>query len=138
MTIAFTPLTEDGIEKHSASIGRRCGECSLCCFTLGIEAIDKPKGTWCQHCKPSTGGGCKIYKERPEPCRRYACAWLINPLWKDHWYPKRCKMIADFFVPDDGTTPVMRIHVHPDCPERWREEPYYADLRWWAERGLNN
>jgi MinD superfamily P-loop ATPase len=39
--------------------GRSCGSCSMCCYMMGVEALDKPKYRWCQHCK--TGKGCSIY-----------------------------------------------------------------------------
>ena len=58
--------------------GRSCGECSLCCKLLRIEAFNKPVGTWCSHCAPGRGG-CTIYETRPTECRDFYCAWLTTP-----------------------------------------------------------
>jgi hypothetical protein len=43
---------------------RSCGDCTLCCKVMAVEALGKPAGSWCSHCKP--GRGCLIYETRPE------------------------------------------------------------------------
>ncbi|MGM4958232.1 hypothetical protein ACT4MK_23450 [Bradyrhizobium barranii] len=45
------------------SAKRACGDCTLCCKVMAIEALAKLAGSWCRHCKP--GQGCAIYAERP-------------------------------------------------------------------------
>ena len=54
---------------------RSCGECSLCCTTHGVPAINKSIGEKCkfQHDQPL---GCSIYANRPLSCRNYKCAQL--------------------------------------------------------------
>src|SRR5215468_4207083 len=80
---ANTAIDDDVIDKAIARIdyarqktGRSCGSCSMCCYMMGVEAIDKPKYRWCQHCKP--GKGCAIYTSRPGVCKAFACMWLIQ------------------------------------------------------------
>lgn len=51
---------------------RSCGPCTVCCRVLEIEALDKPAGLLCRH---NTGSACGIYRERPDVCARWYCAW---------------------------------------------------------------
>lgn len=132
MTQPAGTLTEDNIAKRAAQIGRQCGACSMCCFMLKVEDIDKPKNEWCSHCHP--GKGCSIYPDRPAACRTYTCAWLVNANIPDYWRPLESGMIVDFHMAEDGSA-AMRIHVHPDNPGRWLEEPFYDDIRRWAIHG---
>lgn len=106
--------------------GRSCGGCTLCCKVLGIDALSKPKGQWCGHCR--TGAGCAIYSERPQECRAFDCLYISGPQLGDHWLPSRCKMVV---CVNDA---VGRIEVHVDGgrPGAWRTEPYYAELKGWA------
>lgn len=136
-------LLSKEIEEVSAKIGRSCGDCTLCCTLLAVDALSKPARVPCQHeCKPSppvrtpTGervkiGGCGIYKDRPQACRDFTCAWLVNKSIPDYWYPHLSRMLIDFSVPKVGP-PVMRIHVHPDSAMRWREEPFASDVAKWT------
>jgi hypothetical protein len=32
----------------------------------------------------------------------------------------------------------IAVHVDPGSPDRWREEPYYSQLKAWAEIGADN
>ena len=78
-----------------------------------------------------------IYQTRPQVCRDYNCLWLRNPRVPDDWYPLRAKMVLSLH--EDGTAlPVLRVHIHPRYPERWREEPYRSGLRKLAAWGLDN
>jgi hypothetical protein len=113
--------------------GRSCGPCSMCCYMMGVEALDKPKYRWCQHCKP--GKGCSIYTSRPAVCKTFACMWLIQVHIGDHWYPLKSKMVLDLQFKDDEPHPVLHVIVDPRYPNRWREEPYYSDIKSMALTG---
>lgn len=107
------------------SANRECGTCSLCCKLLGITELKKPAGKWCEHANVP-GGGCKIYADRPHSCGVFACGWLVNPTFGDHWRPQRSKMVIS--INADGDVPVMQIYVDPSNREGWRKEPYYRDV----------
>jgi hypothetical protein len=113
--------------------GRSCGSCSMCCYMMGVEAVDKPKYRWCQHCK--TGKGCSIYAKRPAVCKSFACMWLIQVHIGDRWYPLKSKMVLDLEFKDDEPHPVLHVIVDPRYPNRWREEPYYSDIKSMALTG---
>ena len=113
--------------------GRVCGDCSLCCFLPDIQEADKSKTGWCRHCRPGRGG-CSIYETRPNQCREYACTWLSSPDMPDYWRPTASRMVVDFNERDEGN--VMRIWVHPNYPNRWREEPFWSDIGRQARVGL--
>jgi Fe-S-cluster containining protein len=45
----------------------------MCCLLLKIKETDSKPCVYCKHCEPNVG--CKIYKNRPEACRIFECAW---------------------------------------------------------------
>lgn len=98
----------------------------MCCKLMGVAELDKPLGTLCTHC--DEGRGCRIYDERPSSCRGFYCGYLISPMMADHWFPALSKMVI---APEFGGQCVA-IHVDPSCPDAWRQEPYYSDLKRWS------
>lgn len=70
-----------------------CGECTLCCKLLNIKDVDSKPGEYCKHCKP--GIGCKIYNERPEPCRIFECAWKQMIHTGEELRPDRCNILFE-------------------------------------------
>jgi hypothetical protein len=104
---------------------RVCGDCSLCCLLLHVPEVNKPKTGWCQHCRPGQGG-CSIYEKRPPVCRRYACLWLDGTM-PDYWQPDQSKIVLDLELSRERG--ILRVVVHPDYSDRWREEPYYQDIK---------
>ena len=57
---------------------RSCGTCTLCCEILKIRRgpVKKPAYVPCVHCK--IGSGCTIHESRPDVCRDFSCAYLLN------------------------------------------------------------
>lgn len=106
--------------------GRACGDCTMCCKVLGIDALEKPLGKWCAHC--SIGAGCRIYDRRPQECRDYFCAYLTWAEVAEAWRPTKSKIVLDF----DPTGQALRAHVDPGRPDAWKAEPYYSQLKRWA------
>ena len=85
---------------------RVCEDCTLCCKVMAIDELEKPAGTWCQHCK--AGSGCKIYAERPTECQTFNCLWLIDERLGPHWKPNRSKVVLT--TSEDG----LEIGATPD------------------------
>jgi hypothetical protein len=110
---------------RAASLGRKCGSCSLCCKVLDIIEMAKPAGSWCKHCKP--GHGCTIYDNRPLVCRVFACQWLVDKMFGDEWKPTRSKMVLRM-TPQDGHL-FLYVYVDPSYPGAWRKSPYYERLK---------
>ena len=106
---------------------RRCGDCTLCCKVMAVEALGKPGGTWCTHCKP--GRGCLIYDTRPDECRDYSCLWLTDPWFGEHWRPSRSKLVLT--LSEDG----IEIRCDPGFPDAWRKEPFHGDIARLAQAG---
>jgi hypothetical protein len=73
--------------------GRECGRCSLCCKVVRIDEIGKPPGQWCKDCAPGRGC-CKIYENRPEPCRHFLCMWLFTEDLGPDWFPATAKLVV--------------------------------------------
>ena len=62
--------------KASKKGPRSCQPCTACCdgwVRIEIEGRPVYPGNPCLH---STGSGCRIYKGRPEQCRRFECGWI--------------------------------------------------------------
>jgi hypothetical protein len=102
---------------------RSCGTCTLCCKVLGVLALQKPEGTWCQHC--ITGRGCGIYETRPEECRSFGCLWLSDPNFPAALKPERSKVV--FFLADGGAQ--VGAMVDPGQPNAWRAPEIYGLLK---------
>lgn len=105
---------------------RQCAGCTLCCKLPSIGELDKPAGVWCRHCVP--GQGCSIYGSRPPVCRTFRCGWLAQAELPDHWYPARCRMI----LMREASRRRLSVHVDPDRPDAWRQQPWLGDLVAWA------
>jgi len=111
---------------------RNCDGCTLCCKLMGIKALEKPVGAWCEHCE--AGSGCKIYERRPEKCRTFLCGYLANPELGEEWKPSRSKIVLS--LSGDGKRVV--VNVDPDRPDAWKREPYYSTLKAWARKSQSN
>ena len=105
---------------------RECGECTLCCKVMEVEALKKPAGKWCAHC--TTSRGCGIYETRPEECRTFFCAWVMNHTFDEQWKPARSK----FAVWSEAGNLNLKVSVDPARPDAWRKEPYYSYFKKWV------
>jgi hypothetical protein len=111
---------------------RNCGSCSLCCKVMGVPEI-KEDHEWCRHARPGKGG-CAIYARRPERCADFHCQWLIDPRFQDYWKPDKCRIIVDTRA--EAGVKVVSFVVDPDYPLRWRQEPWFSDIKTIALAGL--
>lgn len=106
---------------------KACGECTLCCKVMAIEALAKPAGSWCPHC--GSGRGCVIYPTRPAECRDYSCLWLLDDRLDQRWKPSRSKLVLT--TSQDG----IEIRCDPGFPNAWREQPFRGQIQAWAASG---
>src|SRR5215212_9198972 len=109
---------------------RSCDGCTLCCKVMGVQALAKPRGTWCGHCQ--IGRGCGAYAERPQECIEFNCGYLVLPHLTPEWKPAVCHLIISSGVSNDR----LSIHVDPTRPDAWRCQPYYGVMKEWARQGL--
>lgn len=114
---------------------RICGSCSLCCKVMGVTDVTPPKPNhdWCSHAKPGCGG-CGIYRTRPESCRMFHCMWLIDTRIADHWYPAKAKIVIHATIERGGK--YVSFIVDPAYPLRWREQPWFDDIKAMARIGI--
>ncbi|HEX9213549.1 MAG TPA: YkgJ family cysteine cluster protein [Bradyrhizobium sp.] len=106
---------------------RQCGSCNACCDILEVAGVDKPVNQLCRHWQ--TGTGCTIYDRRPQMCRSFVCAWLQGHL-DDEWFPATAGIVVHF------SQDAVNVTVDDDCPDRWREEPYFSKLAEWSLNGI--
>ena len=106
--------------------GRDCGSCTMCCKVYKIEALGKPEGQWCTHCK--IGASCRIYDTRPDDCRQFFCLWRTDANFPDSWKPNVSKLTAALY-PKNG---FIYVQVDASSPQAWRKEPYFSTLKSWA------
>jgi hypothetical protein len=114
------------IDEKNILPDRDCGPCALCCKVMRIDALQKPEGIWCPHCVP--GKGCRIYETRQDECRIFYCLWRADPDLGDAWQPARCKMV----LYTEGMGQRLVISVDPGNPTKWREEPWYSQIKAWS------
>ena len=106
---------------------RQCGSCNACCDILEVAGVDKPVNQLCRHWQAGTG--CTIYDRRPQMCRSFVCAWLQGHL-DDDWFPANAGIVVHF------SQDAVNVTVDDDCPDRWREEPYFSKLAEWSLNGI--
>lgn len=77
---------------------QECGKCTACCIVLEIKETNSKANEICQHCNP--GVGCKIYADRPQGCREFACMWLQMPHVHPDLRPDNCGIVFEKFSDD--------------------------------------
>jgi hypothetical protein len=112
---------------------RECGSCRLCCKILGVpNFIGKPDPHgWCAH---ACAGGCAIYSDRPQECRDFNCMWLLDERFGEYWKPSKSKIVINPKL--DGDKAYVAFVVDPDYPLRWKQEPWFSDIKVLAKAGL--
>jgi hypothetical protein len=113
-------------EPRKAVDGRHCGGCTLCCKVMAITSLEKPPGVWCKHCH--VGVGCRIYDDRPDECRTFLCAWLVDAQLGPEWKPDKSRMVITPAANGNG----LDIRCDPGFPAAWRKEPYHSRIVGWA------
>ena len=68
----------------------------------------------------------------PNVCREWNCEWLSNAEVPDEWQPLRSKMVMTYVR--DGGADKLVVHVDAGSPLAWRNEPYYSQLKKWAQK----
>lgn len=74
-------------------MNRACDECNACCtwLTCSVNNVEFPSGESCYYLNEQ----CSIYKNRPDVCRNFECAWYQNffPEWMR---PDQCGVLIYF------------------------------------------
>jgi Fe-S-cluster containining protein len=78
----------------------------------------KPVGKWCQNC--AIGQSCRIYEQRPKPCRDFYCLWKVMPDFPEALRPDRCKVI--WTMTEDGSTAVATTEYPKALHAKAQEE----------------
>ena len=117
------------IASPSPTSGKQCGDCSLCCKTMVIPELKKPKDVWCPNF--ARGLGCSIYADRPPSCRDFSCHWLIDPGMGPEWKPNKCKMVLA------SRQDALAVHVDPSADRPWRQEPFFSQLKEKSARNID-
>jgi hypothetical protein len=60
--------------------------------------------------------------------------WLLDQRFSDYWFPAKSKIVINAKL--EGKTAYVAFIVDPDYPNRWREEPYFSDIKKLAQAGL--
>jgi hypothetical protein len=114
----------------------------MCCKIMQIpDFAGKPNDhDWCKHARPKNAcGGCAIYNSRPQECRDFLCMWLLDARIPDYWFPAKSKIVIASHLadPSTGSGPAyIAFIVDPAYPNRWREEPWFSDIKTMAKAGL--
>lgn len=100
----------------------------MCCKLPSIPELRKPRAQLCTNCE--AGVGCKIYDSRPETCRAFYCLYMLKAVLGDEWKPTTCHMMVTYEAEEDR----MVVLVEPQKKGVWRREPYFSQIRTWAQR----
>jgi len=94
---------------------RTCGDCTMCCKTMGVIELKKDPGVWCPHC--DKGVGCKVYEDRPPTCQEFECHWLREEGIPDVLRPDRSKVVLAS-TQDGGAIVAFVDPRYPDAAEK--------------------
>ena len=109
--------------------GKSCGACSMCCQVLEIEELQKPAGLVCKDC--ISGGGCKIYKDRPKVCRDFECEWKGDR----GMTPKLRPDLVGTILMEDADSEEYQAVCDPTRPLAWRTPIVFNHLVLMAKAG---
>ena len=92
-------------------MNRTCDGCNMCCYIPGINEPTLQKKEWvmCQNC--DVGVGCKIYEDRPTPCRTFECSWIKGETPVE-WKPDKVGFFATI-EPQGRIEKVMTLFADP-------------------------
>jgi len=89
---------------------RSCGECTACCFALGVPSISKGESQHCENTvepfsrdNPEGGAalkGCKVYDDRPKECEEFECLWYRMPEIDDSFSSDKSGLVGYSTRPD--------------------------------------
>ena len=107
---------------------RSCDGCNMCCYIPAINEPTLKKKEWsmCPNC--DVGVGCKIYEDRPTPCRTFECSWLKGEVPVE-WKPDKVGFFATV-EPQGRIEKVMTLYADPKMfyqVERTLREWQYRD-----------
>lgn len=71
----------------------KCDGCTLCCKLLPVPWMDSPAGEYCKECEPDIG--CRIYKNAPEKCLEFKCAYNQMKSVSINMRPDKCGVIFE-------------------------------------------
>lgn len=113
-------------------MNRTCDGCNMCCYIPGINEPTLQKKEWvmCQNC--DVGVGCKIYEDRPTPCRTFECSWIKGETPVE-WKPDKVGFFATI-EPQGRIEKVMTLFADPKMlnkVERTLREWQYNDGDVW-------
>ena len=116
--------------------GRKCGHCNFCCIVVPVERpLNKLAGVKCEFLKHK---GCSIYRQRPDVCAAWKCAWLYQPEGKFLQRPDLSGYAVDctlheIFINKDPVK-VIQVWVDKDRPTAHTAPELRAYLAVMAER----
>lgn len=110
---------------------RPCDGCTVCCSVFGVEEINKPVWTKCEHLSDR---GCGIYDTRPTHCRGFYCMWQ-NGLGTAGERPDKLGVI---FAPTNGKTDFtgeMEIQAYEVVPLAFNKPEVVKLAKTFGDRG---
>jgi hypothetical protein len=66
-----------------------------------------------------------IHSERPQECSDFFCGYLTSPDLGEEWKPSHSKIVI---APELNANRIA-VHVDPQRPDAWKQEPYYSTLK---------
>jgi len=106
---------------------RECGKCSVCCKTLVIKDLKKPLGHPCEHMLDS--GGCAIYSERWDICRKWYCTWMTGMIKGDERQrPDNLGVMFNIEVPPEGSVSSVGLDLYEVWPNA-AQQPEVQEIR---------
>lgn len=100
---------------------RDCGDCTICCEGHLIGNSYGNRFGNGKKCIFLVQKNCTIYKDRPETCRKYQCAWTqhILPEWMK---PNQCGLMVSVQDEPSGKQYLKAIEIRADVSQNVYDE----------------
>lgn len=111
-----------------------CGACNLCCKVLSVPDIEKPARMTCWW--TTMHGGCQRHAEKlTDPkllaCAQFKCLWLESQEREGLEMPRIMRPDQSHVCmgpQDRDDSSLLYVHVDPDFPDAWTNEPTFSYL----------
>ena len=87
---------------------RQCGDCTACCDGHIIGNSHGNKFGYQKSCVFLVQKICSIYKDRPNSCHSYQCAWTQN-LFPEWMKPNNCGVLISVEINKDDNRQFLRV-----------------------------
>ena len=106
-----------------------CDGCTFCCYVLPVSWLNKKAGVLCPNCTENKG--CNIWKDRPQGCKDFQCAYTQMKKAHINMRPDNC------FVMWERFNNIMHGTMHPEHNDAYTHKIIREQMSHFLNEGLS-